>query len=358
MPRLTALHSALLLASAALAQINAPGCSTSWEWSFNSLGQNACTVAAYLMATCNGGSFTVPALQTGNSYTGPSGADDGNLCKCNTVVYNLISACDACQGSTWITWSQFSANCTKTEPPSSFPNPVPAGTSVQKWALLDPTPENNWDASTAFSTGDLPEVAAGTSISGSGTSSNPGSSSNPSVSSPSASGFSPATPSGSGSGSDTSPRPSSIQGHKSSNTGAIVGGAVGGVVAAALAAIGFIFWWRRRQQQQQAPSAAFVVDPVVGNEMAYGGGTGLEAGMAETKPSQLSAASLGQPPTPEPPTTPMKLYDPSDPTTFPGYQPPQQPASPGGATTNSLATLQTTAARPPAATGYHGLPTV
>jgi hypothetical protein len=30
------------------------------------------------------------------------GLDDNDQCKCNTVVYNLISACDACQGSSWI----------------------------------------------------------------------------------------------------------------------------------------------------------------------------------------------------------------------------------------------------------------
>ena len=63
----------------AAAQIYAPDCSLTWEWvsflnaflnsslppvdeltgcsqSFNSLDQNACTVAAYLLATCNGGS--------------------------------------------------------------------------------------------------------------------------------------------------------------------------------------------------------------------------------------------------------------------------------------------------------------
>ena len=46
--------------------------------------------------------FSFPALLPSNSYTGPDGADDGDLCKCNTVFYNLISACDACQGESWI----------------------------------------------------------------------------------------------------------------------------------------------------------------------------------------------------------------------------------------------------------------
>ena len=47
--------------------------------------------------------FFVPTLLPGLSYAGPtaSDADKGNICKCNTVVYNLISACDACQGESW-----------------------------------------------------------------------------------------------------------------------------------------------------------------------------------------------------------------------------------------------------------------
>ena len=66
------------------AAISSPDCSTSWEWvrmsflecivlrlpdlmtfgvqSFNSLGQNACTVAAYMMSTCNGGCKSVAVL--------------------------------------------------------------------------------------------------------------------------------------------------------------------------------------------------------------------------------------------------------------------------------------------------------
>jgi hypothetical protein len=46
--------------------------------------------------------FSIPALLPQNSYTGPNGIDNNDPCKCNTVVYNLISACDACQGASWI----------------------------------------------------------------------------------------------------------------------------------------------------------------------------------------------------------------------------------------------------------------
>ena len=85
--------------------------------------------------------FTINALRPGYSYTGPSGVDNSNLCKCNTVTYSLISACDACQGEAWttydfhrrsllnssweltyavISWSEYSFNCSKTLPPSSW----------------------------------------------------------------------------------------------------------------------------------------------------------------------------------------------------------------------------------------------
>ncbi|KAH9992132.1 hypothetical protein BJV77DRAFT_453790 [Russula vinacea] len=63
----------ILLFGFAAAGIYAPDCSLSWEWTFNSLGQNACTVAAFMMSTCNGGSFTINALPGPSySYSGPA----------------------------------------------------------------------------------------------------------------------------------------------------------------------------------------------------------------------------------------------------------------------------------------------
>src|SRR5712691_3274444 len=48
--------------------------------------------------------FTVPQLPPGYEYSGPSGNGDSDLCKCNTVTYSLLSACDACQGEQWISY--------------------------------------------------------------------------------------------------------------------------------------------------------------------------------------------------------------------------------------------------------------
>ncbi|KAH9984280.1 hypothetical protein BJV77DRAFT_199950 [Russula vinacea] len=145
----------------ALAQISSPNCESTWAWSFNSLNQDPCEVAANMFGTCNGGVFRIGPLQSGQSYFGPSGVDDSNLCKCSTVGYSLISACGGCQGETWITWSEYSFNCTKTLPPSQFPNPVPTGIRVPHWALLDVTNENLWNFNRSYAAGDSPEVAPG-----------------------------------------------------------------------------------------------------------------------------------------------------------------------------------------------------
>src|SRR6266702_3490132 len=45
--------------------------------------------------------FSVPTLPQGRSYAGPTDTEKGDICQCNTVVYNLLSACDACQGESW-----------------------------------------------------------------------------------------------------------------------------------------------------------------------------------------------------------------------------------------------------------------
>jgi hypothetical protein len=322
-----------------------------WEWTFNSIDQNACTVAAYLMATCNGGSFTIDALKPGYSYIGPTGVDDTNLCKCNTVTYSLISACDACQGAVWTTWPEYSSNCTKTLPPSSFPNPVPSGTRVPQWALIDITSENNWNSNKSFAVGDSPEQAPGAVLGASGATG-------------SASGtHSGATSSLPGeSSSAVKPTSSSTSKKSSSNLGAIVGGAVGGVVVIALAAVAIVFFLRRRSSDGPAP----VAPPAVGayqppmDEIQQPLTMDDGFTMASSIPGTIGSSMPGTP------VSPMRIYDPNDPSTFPGYQtpeyqavpqapatPPQGPVPSLNGTGNSLATMQTS--RPQ---GYHGLPTV
>ncbi|KAH9984273.1 hypothetical protein BJV77DRAFT_1153326 [Russula vinacea] len=103
-------------AVAQISNISSPNCASTWSWSFNSLNQDPCRVAATMLGTCNGGSFTILPLQPGFSYFGPSGVDDSNLCN----------------------WSEFSFNCTKTCPPLSSPT-LSQDTRLPRWALLDVT---------------------------------------------------------------------------------------------------------------------------------------------------------------------------------------------------------------------------
>ncbi|KAH9961643.1 hypothetical protein BGW80DRAFT_1255818 [Lactifluus volemus] len=143
----------LLLSGFAFAQgqsIFAPNCTApEMDWTFNSLRQNPCVVGAYMMSTCNNGSFTVPQLEPPQavSYMGAYGAASGDLCMCNTVAYSLMSACGACQKHDW----------------RSFPNPVPAGTRVPHWAFDDSSTsdfanQKGWDPLQAMASGDSPEV--------------------------------------------------------------------------------------------------------------------------------------------------------------------------------------------------------
>jgi len=165
MPLFAVLLTSLFFSAFAFAGVvYSPTCDVTYEWSANSLGQNPCTVSAYLESTCAGGTFSIPALQPGSSYSGPTGSDDSDLCKCNTVVYSLLSACDACQGGQWLSWADYKYNCTTVLSPSSFPNPVPAGTSVPHWALIDVTAEGTWDAVLSLAAGDTPEAGPGTTI--------------------------------------------------------------------------------------------------------------------------------------------------------------------------------------------------
>ncbi|KAI9438021.1 hypothetical protein H4582DRAFT_1952181 [Lactarius indigo] len=190
--------------------------------SFNSLGQNPCLVLAHLMATCYGGTFTVdPLLVVGDSYSPPTKekVQQANSCWCSTVILSLLSACGECQFGLSTSWTEWSQNCTGTVEISTFPNPVPVATRVPRWALLDITLANFWNATAAQIVGDTPEILQGA----------------------------PIEPS-SGSGSGT-------------NTAAIAGGVTGGALAiAAVVGLVFAFWRRRRRWRAEQPSATPVVE--------------------------------------------------------------------------------------------------
>lgn len=113
-----------------------------------------------------------------------------------------------------------------------------------------------------------------------------------------------------------------------------------------------MFYFLRKRERPQAPSAAFVVDGATRPQSA-------SQYMSQTHQPLSDDGTVFVPGTP---VTPMKFYDPNDPTTFPGYQSVRTstpdvhvPVTPydGSLNGNTLAGMQT--ARPQ---GYHGLPTV
>ncbi|KAH8977667.1 hypothetical protein EDB92DRAFT_711416 [Lactarius akahatsu] len=297
-----------------VAQISAPICTdlvSSWEWSFNSLDQNPCLVSAYLMSLCYGAAgFTVNPLDgVGDSYLPPTQEKlrNASSCWCSTVILSLLSACSECQKGLSTPWTQFTQNCPGIIEPSTFSHPVPTGTRVPQWALLDITRANIWNATAAQIVGDTPEFFPGELI---GTS----------ASSPS----------------------------RKSNTGAIAGGVAGGVVAiAAIAGLVFIFW--RRQQRAKASPAASLVNDV----------------SPPLPPSPMTQVHSAQTPSYADYTqgSRMSLYDPNNPNTYPQLQEHPLASTPSvnapvvsydgylnGSSPTNMQPLRTQ--------GYHGLPTV
>ncbi|KAI0318817.1 hypothetical protein OF83DRAFT_893521 [Amylostereum chailletii] len=271
----------LAFAASVVAQLGAPSCQSSFEWAFNSLGQSPCLVAAYAESVCNSGQFTIPSLDVGSHYTGPNGnatdpADAGDLCKCNTVAYSLISACAACQNATWIQWSTWAFNCTGVAPDAVYPETIPTGTRFPHWAYLPVTGTDIFNVTTAQLDALNNNAPESTATSGPTTV-------NPSATSTASSGQTTGGASGSHSSSGGG-----------SNAGAIAGGVVGGVVGAALLGLAAWYFIRKRRAAQAAPSAMYV---------------GTHSPMGET--------DLTVSPFPPPSDAQMRYYNPSDPTTYP-----------------------------------------
>ena len=78
--------------------------------------------------------WSIGPISPGSYYLGPNGFGGTDLCLCNSVIYSLMSACVACQGSIWtvygsilsfltsfyisaIRWPSWAFNCTDFSPP-------------------------------------------------------------------------------------------------------------------------------------------------------------------------------------------------------------------------------------------------
>jgi len=138
---------ALRFALFSQAQVQPQGSTTAecispdYDWMMNTLGQNPCLVAAYLFSQCSGKPWSIDALPPGStaSYNNPS-QEDANLCQCNTVAYDLISACSICQAHNVIQWIQWIQNCpANLTVVGMYTETVPSQTSIPSFAFWDPT---------------------------------------------------------------------------------------------------------------------------------------------------------------------------------------------------------------------------
>lgn len=220
-------------------------CAGGWEWADNSLGQNPCQVAGDLQVPCLGYlTYDLAPLKPGSVYTEPGKNDTNGLkCDCNTIIYNLYSACEACQNASVKPWDQWSQNCDAVYV-AQYPFDIPGDTAVPRWAFIDPTESGSFSVSTAQNVGRDPEavgkVPVTLSLSSSSSTGRPSTllaSGHPS--SATSSSYSSSLPtSGSGLNGATA---------NSNNVPAIVGGVIGGVVF--LACLSFLLFWlylRRR----------------------------------------------------------------------------------------------------------------
>lgn len=290
------LEAAAFVPRGAFAQSSTVTCLSSFGWMNNTIGQDPCIVASYLESVC--GAFTVGPLPPGTYYGAPSAAA-ASSCTCSTVTYSMMGACSDCQNASYLSWSSWSSSCSKMSI-GEYPNDIPAGTRVPNWAYLNVT--SGFDPVAAQNNGDLPEstavnVQSTTTVTYSTTLS--------------ASLTSVYTSSTSLSATATGLSTTSASSSTSSNIGAIAGGAVGAILGAA-AIIGLLIWFLvKRRRSSTTPSPAF---------SDIGGGPGHTQSFYSTNTNIFPMAQQS------------RLYDPSDPTTFPGH--PHFPTGPIASSSN------------------------
>ncbi|KAH7344946.1 hypothetical protein B0J17DRAFT_712575 [Rhizoctonia solani] len=259
---------------------NVTTCVQEYQWTINSLNQTPCLQSGYLSAQCNGGNWNVPGIPSGAPYRQPQG-NGANICRCNTVVWNLIQACSLCQGGRTANWGNWISNCsTSNITIGSYPRQLPPYVAIPGWAYIDSTSQGTFQPQSAR------EAAATASESISAPAQ---------IQRPTSLGTS---------------TPTSIPSSLSSNAGPIAGGVVGGVVGLALLAILAWFVFRKKTAANGNPQ------PIQETTLA---GVTPDSMTRELVPAPQSDGYGPGPAMYEQPYTPAthKPYDPSDPSTFP-----------------------------------------
>ncbi|KAI0264830.1 hypothetical protein BGY98DRAFT_939727 [Russula aff. rugulosa BPL654] len=206
-----------------VAQINVTANCTSLSWSFNSIGQSPCIIAAYMLGTCYGGLYTLPPPPPGDAYGGPT-RETSNECECSTVGYSLMSACATCQERDPFSYSEYVINCTTIVSPSQFQT-LSLREHMFLAGLFSMSRENDWNANESYTAGDSPEYGPGAIFGASGVYTSSASTSSVTTSSASASSTVP-------------PKHS----HSGSHAGAIVGGVIGGIAFIFIVVAAICLW--------------------------------------------------------------------------------------------------------------------
>jgi len=256
-------------------------CQAGWEWAYNSKQQNPCEIGGGLEAPCEGFSvYELGPLEPGTNYVTPQrNSTTSQMCQCNTVMFSLYMACTACQNvttQTWTFWSQFCDQVYVTQ----YPESIPVNTSVPHWAFLDYTVGDKFDPVLAMAAGGQPETSA------------------PVPSTVSLSGGSGSASSISGSPTSTPTRFNQVN-KPSPRTGAIAGGVIGGLAFLAAVGVGVWIFLRRRATAGRRDGMFGGID---GDYLDY-----------PRHPAGSSVSEHGRHP------SQMRLYDPSDPSTFPSH---------------------------------------
>ncbi|KIK71604.1 hypothetical protein GYMLUDRAFT_79604 [Collybiopsis luxurians FD-317 M1] len=245
--------------------------------SLNSKNQSPCQVAGYLGSVCSSNnSFEIDSIDPGQTvYTLPKLSADN--CTCSSVYYSTLSACaQACQGGEFVPWNEWVSNCTLPQHVFNgfYPETIPAGTAVPHWAYQSYTTDNSstFNVSLAQQLGDSPESSA--TLGPTNTQSSPSSATSSS---------------------------SSSNSKGKSEAGAIAGGVVGGLAFLAIVAILILLLVRQKRRKAAAK---------------------------RDRPSIDDNTAL-TPPTINPQSPPMRIYNPSDPSTYPPSSTTYPTQSPG-----------------------------
>jgi len=269
----------------ASAQKTTAVCLSNFSWMFNSLAQSPCVVASYLEGACTDTVFSIAALPANRHYVGPSDPSLSTPCICSTVSYSLVSACGICQGSTATEkWSAWITNCsTANIDIGGYPRAVPSGTAYPAWALQDVVTPDTFDPNVALSVANQDKP-------------------------------------------DTGPNGLVGAAKKSSPVGAIVGGVVGGILFLGLVGVVGAYLVIRARRARAGPKYRSPSPPPASVMAHTPGGPGPHA-VSPFQPQPVYTPSftgneyaqsyVGHDYAPAPSATP-RVYDPSNPATFPG----------------------------------------